>query len=845
MTGKEMKIQNIFTIGLGIILFIFLSKGIAYSQDFLQYRYTINLDKWKFHKGEIHSAESGGQIDETGWLDIIVPHTWNSQDVLTDGPNYYQGIGWYRTNFILNRDTGSNRYFIRFQGVSLVADVFFNGVYLGTHKGGYSAFLYEITPYIRNGEENYLSVRVNNATQLDIAPSGTYLYPIFGGIYRPVTIFSTHDICISPFDCASGGVYISPESVSNKSASININALINYRSIPIVQTKSTELLPPARKKGMGLYGEYYSNPEFKGKPVHSQLDEEVRFNFENKAPFDDMPSDGFSVVWTGRFVPQNSGTYHFILKSDDGSRLYLNSKKMIDHWGAHAAWEKTCDTILEAGKEVALRIEYNEFGGEASILFGWLYQKQNSLPVEAFLTAEIIDAAGKTVSTERTKISIANGAEIQETQKLLIDNPHLWDAKRDPYLYKVKMTLSDKKGNPIDKLEQPLGLRYYHVSRDSGLVLNGKPYDLYGVCRHQEWKGEGPALSDREHEKDFELVKEIGANGVRFAHYQQADILYRLCDENGLVAWAEIPNTPAYRGNIPGYLQNCKEQLAELIKQNYNHPSILFWGLYNEIDIPVDDVKILNETAKSIDGYRLTTQADFVQPTERHSVTDVVAYNWYFGWYYGNFSDYTPWYDKLHKEHPELKGGLSEYGAEACISQQQENPDRPDPQGRFFPEQYQNQYHEEVWRNIKDRKDIWCKFVWNMFDFSWTYATRGDKPYMNYKGLVTHDRQTKKDAFYFYKANWSDEPTLHIISKRNLERNESIVEIAVYTNLKEVELYVNGEFISKKPMDPAIHKIVWENIKLKQGQNQIGVIGINDGEKYTDCCEWNYEDISD
>ena len=825
----------------GITLFILLSNRNANSQNFLQYRDIFKPEKWKFHKGEILSAESGGSIDETGWQDIIVPHTWNSQDVLTDGPNYYQGIGWYRTNFMSNRDNKSNRYFIRFEGISLLADVYINGTYLGTHKGGYSAFIYEITPYIRNGEKNYLSVKVNNTTQLDVAPSGTYLYPIFGGIYRPVTVFSTSDLCISPLDYASSGIYISPESISNKSASINIKTLVNYRSIPIIQTKSPELLPPVGKKGFGLYGEYYANQEFKGKPVHSRVDEEILFNFGNNAPFNDMPVDGFSVIWTGRFIPQISGIYRFILKSDDGTRLYLNGKKLIDHWGAHAAWEKTCDTILEAGKEVSVKIEYNELGGGASVMFGWLYQKKDNPPVEAFLMAEIIDSAGKIISTDKTKITIENNAEIQETQELQIDSPHLWDARKNPYLYKVKMALSDMNGNPIDELEQPLGLRYYQVDRDSGLILNGKPYDLYGVCRHQEWEGKGPALSDKEHEKDFELIKEVGANGVRFAHYQQADIMYRLCDENGLVAWAEIPNTPAYRGNIPGYLQNCKEQLTELIKQNYNHPSILFWGLYNEIDIPVNDVKALNEIAKSIDRYRLTTQADFVQPTERHSVTDVVAWNWYFGWYYGNFSDYAPWYDKLHKEHPELKGGLSEYGAEACISQQQENPDRPDPQGRFFPEQYQNHYHEEVWGNIKDRRDIWCKFVWNMYDFSWTYATRGDKPYMNYKGLVTHDRQTKKDAFYFYKANWSDEPTIHIISKRNLERNESLVEVTVYTNLKEVELYVNGDFISKKLMDSDIHKIVWENIKLKQGQNQISVIGISGEKKYTDYCEWNYK----
>jgi hypothetical protein len=836
-----MKIQRLFTLLSGVLAFTLLSYNTAYAQDFLQYRYNFKLDRWKFHKGEIHSAESGGAIDETGWQDVTVPHTWNAHDVITKGPEYYQGVGWYRTTFMLNRDNKSARYFIRFDGVSLVTDVFFNGTYLGTHKGGYSAFIYEITPYIRNGELNYLSVKVNNATQLDVAPSGTYLYPIFGGIYRPVTIFSTGDLCISPLDYASSGVYISPDSVSDKTAGITIKSLVNYRSVPVVQTQSTELLPPKGKKGFGLYGEYFSNPDFKGKPVHTQVDEAILFNYANNAPFGDMPADGFSVIWTGRFIPIYSGIYHFILKSDDGSRLYLNGRKLIDHWGAHAAWEKSCDTILEAGKELSVKIEYNELGGGASVMFGWYCEKTDNAPLGAYLTAEIIDSTGKVVSTDKKRISIDNNTEIQETQDLQIPNPHLWDAKRNPYLYRVKMTLADGSGNPIDQLEQPLGLRYFQVDRDSGLILNGKPYALYGVCRHQEWEGLGPALSDREHEKDFELIKETGANGIRFAHYQQADIMYRLCDENGLVAWAEIPNTPAYRGNIPGYLQNCEQQLKELIKQNYNHPSILFWGLYNEIDIPVNDLKALNETAKSIDTYRLTTQADNTQPQERHYVTDVVAWNWYFGWYYGNFDDYGPWYDRLHKENPKLKGGLSEYGAEACIPQQQENSARPDPLGRFFPEQYQNLYHEEVWRNIKDRNDIWCKFVWNMFDFSWTYATRGAEPYMNYKGLVTHDRQIKKDAFYFYKANWSDEPTIHIVSKRDAERKYSAVQIAVYTNLNEVELYVNGEFISKKPMDSDIHKMVWENIRLKPGRNQISVIGINGEKRSTDDCEWNYE----
>lgn len=836
-----MKVKKVFLF-LGVFLLILLLNKNANSQDFLQYRYNFKLDTWKFHKGEIHSADNGGAIDETGWNDITVPHTWNALDVLTDGPNYYQGIGWYRTNFIINHDNKSNRYFIRFEGVSLVADVFFNSFYLGTHKGGYSAFIYEITPYIRTVEKNYLSVKVNNATQLDVAPSGTYLYPIYGGIYRPVTVFGTSDLCISPLDYASCGSYISVDTLSNNFAGLNIKTLINYCSRPIIQTKSAELLPPAGNKGIGLYGEYYSNPEFNGKPVHSGVDEEVHFNYGNDAPFEDMPVDGFSVIWTGRFIPKNSGTYRFTLNSDDGSRLCLNGKKVIDHWGSHAASEKSCDTILEAGKEILLKIEYNELGGGASVMFGWQYQKKDDVPIEAFLSSEIIDSAGKVVATDKSKVSLHNNSEIQKIQNIELNNLHSWDAKRNPYLYTVKMSLNDINGNLIDQLEQPLGLRHYEVDKDSGLILNGKPNHLYGVCRHQEWEGIGPALTDQEHEKDFELIKEMGANGIRFAHYQQADIMYRLCDKYGLVAWAEIPNTPAYRGNIPGYLQNCKDQLTELIKQNYNHPSILFWGLYNEIDIPAPDVKSLHETAKSIDKSRLTTQADNTQPAQRHSVTDVVAWNWYFGWYNGNFGDYSPWYDKLHKEHPDLKGGLSEYGAEACISQQQENPERPDPLGRFFPEQYQNQYHEEVWRNIKDRRDIWCKFIWNMYDFSWTYVTRGDKPFMNNKGLVTHDRQTKKDAFYFYKANWSLEPTIHILSKRDDERNKSNVRVAVYTNLDEVELYVNGEFISKYPMNSDIKKLIWENIKLNKGLNQISVIGISGDKKYTDYCEWYYDD---
>jgi beta-galactosidase len=337
-------------------------------------------------------------------------------------------------------------------------------------------------------------------------------------------------------------------------------------------------------------------------------------------------------------------------------------------------------------------------------------------------------------------------------------------------------------------------------------------------------------------------MRELGATGVRLAHYQQADKMYSLCDEHGLVVWAEIPNTPAYRKH-PDYLQNCRAQLTELIKQNINHPSILFWGLCNEIDIPIADLKLLHDTAKRLDPYRLTTQADFSQVSERHLVTDVAAWNWYFGWYYGQFGEYGPWFDRAHEIQPNLKAGLSEYGAGGCISQQQEDPPRPDANnGRFFPEQYQRLYHEKVWGEIKDRKDIWCKFIWNLADFSWTNVRRGDRDYINHKGLITHNRQTRKDAFYFYKANWSAEPVIYLLSRRDSVRTERLVPVEVYTNLNEVELHVNGAPVSTKKMESDIHKIRWDDVQLAPGRNRIDVIARQGGKTYRDSCEWRVRD---
>lgn len=811
------------------------------AQNFLQSRNHFKIENWKFHQGEIHGADAAGEATGDEWSSIVVPHTWNDQDVFTKGSSYYQGVGWYRSTFTVEQSDQQNRFFIRFEGVAMVADVFLNGRYIGSHRGGYSAFIFEITDHVKNGRPNYLSVKVDNSTQVDVAPSATTLYPLFGGIYRPVTVFSTNNLNISPLDHASSGVYVSPKKVTKEKVSIEIKTLLDNSPANVVKTLSNELIPPKGNNGFGLLGQYFDNPDFKGNPKFSRVDQEVYFDYGNNAAHKDLPVDGFSIIWSGRFKPQKSGTYKFFLKSDDGTRLYFDQKLVLDNWGVHAAFEKTYTAKFNATEEVNIKIEYNELAGPGSVKFGYVLLEDQDQKINGKLTSEILNHNNQVVERDEKKISLAYDEKKAFSQKITIDKPHLWNGKSDPYVYTLRTTVTDQNGKVLDKVEQPLGLRYFEVDRENGFILNGEPYPLYGVSRHQEREGYGPALTDDQHQEDFDFMEELGVTSIRFAHYQQAEIMYSLSDEKGIVVWAEIPNTPVYR-DTPEYLANCKLQLTELIKQNYNHPSIFFWGLYNEIDIPAEDVQELHDTAKELDPHRFTTQADFVQPRDRHSITDLVAWNWYFGWYYDTFDKYPDWYDNLHQEYPDLKAGLSEYGASASIDHQQLDPERPDPvAGRFYPEQYQTLYHEEVWKGIQNRNDIWCKYIWNMFDFSWTTAIRGEKPYRNYKGLMTHDRKRKKDAFYFYKANWSKEPVIYIKNKRLTERPESVTSIEVYTNLDEVELFVNGESVKNKKLESDIKKVVWENVQLKEGRNNIDVIGKDGQSIYTDSCIWNFK----
>ena len=456
-----------------IVLVALLWPETVFSQSFLEYRDSFNLVDWRFHKGDAHTVERARRLDGPGWEDVNVPHTWNAKDILTEGDNCYTGIGWYRAFFDVPSRKAGDRVFVRFEGVSVVADVFVNGKYVGNHKGAYSAFCFEITPYISRSQSNLIAVKVDNTVQPDVAPSGIDLYPLFGGIYRSVTIFSTNELCIWPLDFASSGVYIRQKQVSQNKADIEVETLLDY-------TKSDELLPPKGMPGQGLLGQYFNNRNFAGEPQHTRIDEQVNFYYRMGPAFDDMPSDNFSVLWTGRFVPKNTGRYKFVVASDDGTRLYLEDEMVIDNWGAHGVIEKSYETSLEAGKEVRIKLEYDEYISGASVIFGWMFLEAEK-SADVIVNTSVVDIDGNIIAQDKKKVTLTKNQQTECTQNISIDNPHLWNAKADPYLYTVKVQLQDTHESILDQVAQPLGLRYFEVDRDKGLILNGKPYHLYGV----------------------------------------------------------------------------------------------------------------------------------------------------------------------------------------------------------------------------------------------------------------------------------------------------------------------------------------------------------------------------
>ena len=449
------------------------------------------------------------------------------------------------------------------------------------------------------------------------------------------------------------------------------------------------------------------------------------------------------------------------------------------------------------------------FGGKGITITPTINGEDAEVAVKAYITNK--------KETQILKLSIldAQGAVVAsgegEEATLVIKNVTLWNGRKNPYLYTLVSELTED-GNVIDNLQTKFGCRTFKIDPDNGFILNGEEYPLRGVSRHQDRLGIGNALTKEHHKEDMDFICEMGANTIRLAHYQHDQYFYDLCDERGMVIWAEIPYISQH---MPTGRENTISQMKELIVQNYNHPSIVVWGLSNEItmngaDDPdlLENHYILNDLVHSMDKTRLTTMAclSMADMNSKYvTIPDTVSYNHYFGWYGGETSMNGPWFDKFHKTHPTIPIGCSEYGCEA-LNWHTSNPTQGD-----YTEEYQAYYHEELIKQLFTRKYMWATHVWNMFDFGADARAEGGENGQNHKGLMTFDRKYKKDAFFAYKAWLSDEPFVHICSKRYVDRVEDVVKITVYSNMPEVELFANGVSVGKQTADDHFFRFEVEN----------------------------------
>lgn len=454
------------------------------------------------------------------------------------------------------------------------------------------------------------------------------------------------------------------------------------------------------------------------------------------------------------------------------------------------------------------------------------------------LRTTITDPDGATVATHTERCGRNTEGKAEVTGDFEIKRPALWSKRTPENRYTVFHELLDG-DNVIDTLSQRIGLRYYSIDPEKGFFFNGKPYRQAGVNRHQDRPGKGWAISDADHEEDMALIKEIGANTIRLAHYPHASKFYDLCDDNGMLVWAEIPFV-GHGTDTPEFADNLKTQLIELIRQNYNHPSIFIWSLFNEIGFgnsgpvkPDNIVAELNDLAHAEDPSRPTIGATNREDLPENRVPDYLAFNNYPGWYLADPAEMGTLADRQNH------GGvaMSEYGAGASIHTHDPYlKSAPKPDGHYHPEEWQATVHEGNYRELTRRPFVWATWVWNMFDFASSWRNEGDARGTNDKGLVTYDRKTPKDAFYFYKAQWSKEPMAYITSRRHIVRENADTQVKVYSNCERVELRVNGKKISETAPVDGIAR--WDSVTLQPGRNKIEVTGTAGGKRVTDSCEW-------
>jgi beta-galactosidase len=455
------------------------------------------------------------------------------------------------------------------------------------------------------------------------------------------------------------------------------------------------------------------------------------------------------------------------------------------------------------------------------------------------------DATGAVVATQASATSLLAHTRGQVRRDIVVKQPHLWNGQRDPYLYHATAEILVM-GELRDTVTLPLGLRYFVVDANRGFLLNGHYLDLRGVCRHQERRDKGWAISENDEKEDFEIIEEMGATAIRESHYQQSQFWNDLGDQRGMVMWAELAFVNDVKDN-PEFFATAQDQLRELIRQNMHHPSIFFWSIGNEtfvrdkatIAADTNDrmLRELAAVAHEEDDTRLSTYAsngDVNEPRASHP--DIIGFNHYFGWYRGDLGDFASWVDKQHVTKPELRIGMSEYGAGANPAQHEEPTKKPDAPGPWHPEEWQATYHEAYWQAMAARPWIWGKYIWCMYDFASDGRNEGSTPGVNDKGLVTADRKIRKDAFYYYQANWSDRPVLHIASRRFTPRKEAVTAVKVYSNAATVELMVNGVSLGTK--ESTNHIFLWPGVTLRPGDNKVEATATRGGTVLTDTCTW-------
>lgn len=634
---------------------------------------------WKFQFGQVEGDTASG-FDDSHFGAISVPHSWPPEgELLSKGG--FRANATYRKTFVASPTWQGKRVILRFDAVSLAADVTLNGQHVGGHKGGFAAFNFDVTDLLHYGASNLLAVHVSNELDPDLSPlAGDFT--IYGGIYRHVSLVVLDPVHINPFDFASPGVFLRQQSVSPDAAAVELRS------------------------------------------------------------------------------------------------------------------------------EIA---------------------NQSAASANVTVKANVLDREGHSVFSGEKTVRLAAQKSSDVIQMIRLDHPHLWNGVADPYLYSVQIDLF-RDGHVVDRVIQPLGLRTERIDPASGMILNGRALPIHGVCLHQEGATAGWAVSAEDEFRDMQLIRDMGANGIRLAHYQHSQSFLDMADRTGMLIWAELAQvdrvspTEAYRDNI-------RQHLQELIRQNFNHPSIFVWSLYNELNSPTKDASIplvaeLNELAHHEDPGRPTSGAASEDTIEHlHPMVagvDLIALNAYPGWYVGQPEDMGEIIDKWNAAYGNRGIAITEYGAGASPRQHQADVTKKDVEirGHFHPEEWQAIVHEGDYAAIRDRPFVWGSFIWNMFDFSSLGRHEGDTNSLNDKGLVTRDRSTRKDAYFFYQANWSETPMVHLTGCRNTNLKPGYNSVKAYSNQEDLVLTVNGT--SFDPADgSSLHVFSWPSVPLKIGENML------------------------